>query len=281
MNTTGLRKILTTYKNNDYQIDKSLDMSELTAAMLREIGNVDPVLRDELIYLSFAQLIISDTYSDEILNELHHTCLDQNHLFYKIGETDTDSVFTRSFSSLIIAVLLHVNLEKGFLTEVEIADTSTLLVKYLSQEQDVRGMVPNKGWAHSVAHIADAIDELIKQPSLPTVNLEVIFHALLSKMAFHKEHFLYDEEERMAIPIVTMLQRGFDESIICEKVIKLTDDLKQDVSADNQSYYIYRANVKQFLSSLFFHLEMTEQARDVRDSIKQGLFQMNQPYYQM
>lgn len=58
MNTTELKEILTTYKNNDFQMDGSVNISEFTTVMLREIGNVDPVLRDELIYSSFSQMIL-------------------------------------------------------------------------------------------------------------------------------------------------------------------------------------------------------------------------------
>lgn len=281
MNTKELKETLLVYKNNDFKLDGSTNISELTAAMLREVGNVDPVLRDELIYSSFCQMVLQDCYSDEVLKDILETCLDEKHLFYEIDTVDEDSVFTRSFSSLIIAVILNVNLQRDFLTSDDIEKVYELLLKYLGQEQDVRGLVPEKGWAHSIAHVADALDELVKQPNLSAGDLKNVFVAILNKMAFNKGYLHYDEDERMVIAVVAMLKRGLYESMVCEKIAAIGSDVKQNFSTGEQSYFIYRANVKQFLSSLYFHLEMKGQNVEVRTSIKQALQEINQPYYQM
>lgn len=79
----------------------------LIDAMLAEIGSVDPELRDHLIYSSFAKLILNDYLNQSLMAHILDVCLDPFHLFYKLGETDTDSVFTRSFSALVIALLLE------------------------------------------------------------------------------------------------------------------------------------------------------------------------------
>ncbi|WP_404451389.1 DUF2785 domain-containing protein [Virgibacillus necropolis] len=281
MNTTELKETLMTYSGNDFQMDESNNISELTTAMLREIGNVDPKLRDELIYSSFCQMILQDFYSIEELKAILGTCLDDKHLLYRVGKAGDDSVFTRSFSTLIIAVILHVNLQKNFLTIDDIDEVYESLLKYLDQEQDVRGLVPEKGWAHSIAHVADALDELVKQPNLLNEKLESVFTAILNKMAFNKDHYHYDEDERMVIPVVAMLERGLSESMVCEKIAATGNDIKQNFSTGGQSYFIYRANVKQYLSSLYFHLEAKEQNVEVRTSIKQAIKEINQPYYQM
>lgn len=281
MNTIELKETLIKCKNNDFQLDEFVNLTELTTAMIREIGNVDPVLRDNLIYSSFCQMIVQGVYSHEELSTILKTCMDTEHLFFKIGEVETDSVFTRSFSSLIIGVILHVNLKKDFLTPDEIENIHTLLVKYLDQEQDIRGLVPEKGWAHSIAHVADALDELVKQPSLSTESVENVFTAILNKMTYDKSHFLYDEDERMVIPVMAMLKRGLDESVICERITELINDLKRNFSDGDQAYFVYRANAKQFLTSLFFHLDMKKQNSGIQNTIKQGMIEINQPYYQM
>ncbi|ASN06958.1 DUF2785 domain-containing protein [Virgibacillus necropolis] len=281
MNATELKETLMTYKNNNFQMDESISISELTTAMLREIGNVDPELRDELIYSSFSQLILEDSYSDGELKRILTTCMDTDHLFYKIGEIGKDSVFTRSFSSLIIAMILLVNLQKNFLASNDIEQISVSLLKYLDQEQDIRGLVHAKGWAHSIAHVADALDELVKQPNLSIENAENVFTAIFNKMAFNKDYFHYEEDERMANPVIAMLQRGFSESMVCEKIAELANELKQNFSTGDQAYFVYRANIKQFLRSLYFHLETIEKNVEVRNSIKQALEGINQPYYQM
>lgn len=281
MNTIELKETLMAYKNNDFEMNESINISKLTTAMLREIGNVDQELRDELIYSSFSQLILEDFYSDEELKDILTVCLDKDHLFYEVGEVEEDSVFTRSFSSLIIAMILLVNLQRNFLASTDIEVVSASLLKYLDQERDVRGLVHEKGWAHSIAHVADALDELVKQPNLSIENAENIFTAIFNKMAFNKDYFHYEEDERMVNPVIAMLQRGLNESMVCEKIAELATELKQKFSTGDQTYFIFRANVKQFLRSLYFHLETIEENTEIRNSIKQALKEINQPYYQM
>ena len=40
------------------------------------------------------------------------------------------------------------------------------LISYVNREKDVRGYVREKGWAHCMAHVADAFDELVKNTNL-------------------------------------------------------------------------------------------------------------------
>lgn len=88
---------------------------------------------------------------------------------------------------------------------------------------------------------------------------------------------MMDEDERMVIPVIAMLQRGLNESMVCRSY----HYIKKKFPTGDQSYFIYRANLKQFLGSLYFHLDHKEQNVETQDSIKQGLSEINQPYYQM
>ncbi|WP_430788280.1 DUF2785 domain-containing protein [Virgibacillus flavescens] len=281
MKTLELKDTLMAYKDNEYKLDDTIDLSELTQSMMREIGNLDSVLRDELIYSSFSQMILQGLYADKELENLLNQCLDYEHLFYEIGKTGDDSVFTRSFSLLIIAVILHVNLQKNFLSSADIEKVCQSLLKYLDAEQDTRGLVPGRGWAHSIAHVADALDELVKQPKLLPEKLEEIYSAILNKITISIECFTFDEDERLAIPVVSLLQKGLSEKIICEEIVSLGLEVKENSTAGDRSYFVYRANVKHFLSSLYFHLLAKEQNINVRKSIKQALMEFNQPFYQL
>jgi hypothetical protein len=49
------------------------------------------------------------------------------------------------------------------------------LIKYINLENDLRGYVPEKGSSHSIAHVADAFDELVKSPK---INREIYLELL-------------------------------------------------------------------------------------------------------
>lgn len=84
-------------------------------------------------------------------------CLDQQHLFYQLGEAKSDSVFTRSFSSLVIAAILGKDKDMKLLPEDVFLRVFISSHTYLRQENDTRGYVEGKGWAHSIAHGADLL----------------------------------------------------------------------------------------------------------------------------
>ncbi|WP_249649271.1 DUF2785 domain-containing protein, partial [Lysinibacillus sp. D4B2_S17] len=50
--------------------------------------------------------------------------------------------------------------------------------RYLLLEQDTRGFVPDKGWAHSIAQGADLASTTIKHPKFDLQYAPSILHAL-------------------------------------------------------------------------------------------------------
>ncbi|MEC5425466.1 DUF2785 domain-containing protein [Virgibacillus sp. C22-A2] len=278
MNTYKLRETLLSLREGDLELS-SVDISKLTNAMLDNIGHVDPVLRDKLIYSSFSKMIINNYYTDAQLKHYLDICLDSDHLFYKVGEVNKDSVFKRSFSSLIIAVILHVNLKKTFLTPEDLVKISDLLVLYIEQEQDVRGLVSEKGWAHSIAHIADALVELVRQEDFPLDKMGDIFLSIYNKMCFSEDYFQFEENERMVIPVDALLERGLNAAEICERIGQTGKDLREKFPIDSLPLLIYRSNIKQFLSSLYFHLESTNKYSTIANRIKKTMKEINEPYY--
>lgn len=96
-----------------YLGDKILELSkEVRQEMLTQIGNPDGFLRDELIYRSFGKMIVSNQLNPEEFQSLLEVVLQEDYLFYGIGESGTDSVFTRSFSALVIAAVIEYDIEK-------------------------------------------------------------------------------------------------------------------------------------------------------------------------
>ncbi|WP_047984668.1 DUF2785 domain-containing protein [Ornithinibacillus californiensis] len=281
MNVNELKATLKEFKEKNYQHPGIVNIQTLTNAMLEHVGNTDPELRDNLIYPSLTNLIINDIYPRPELNRILKVCLDDNHLFYKMGQDDEDAVFTRSFSSLIIAVLLFVNVQKSFITDEELDNVATKLVDYVKKEVDVRGFVEGKGWAHSIAHVADALDELAKQSQLKETRFQEIAHLILDKMCFEQDYYLFEEDERMVIPLVTMLHKGMDLSFLFDKINEISNDLQENYSKNSVRHFTQRTNIKQFLRSLLLHLEVTNQQKELQDHLREVLKSINQPYYNL
>nr|WP_242069344.1 DUF2785 domain-containing protein [Paenibacillus dendritiformis] len=86
-------------------------------------------------------------------------------MFYRIGSEGDSTVFTRSFSVLPIALILRRHRQKPFLDLAEFQQVKHSLISYVQEEKDLRGYVNEGGWAHSAAHAADALTELVRARS--------------------------------------------------------------------------------------------------------------------
>lgn len=248
-----LKSMLTDIKDGTVRLQE-LDEGRVIQSMLHHIGSTDAELRDQLIYTLFYRFIIEDEHlTNEQLTNLSNTTL-KYHLFHGIGETSSDTVFTRAFSTLLIALILYQDRQQGFLSETNLEMLKRKLLAYLDCEIDTRGYVPTKGWAHAIAHVADAFDELVLHPHLDETEFVEILEALWDKVMFPTV-YLHDEDERLLNPIFALLERGMDE----HEIIVLLDGLPAQLSAQKQQlepehYWHVVHNMKTFLKSFFVKL---------------------------
>lgn len=244
-----LKKILTDI-NSGNKTWQQEDQTQIVQSMMLHIGSLDSELRDDLIYGSFYDLILEKNLLEHsLLTELLDYSLN-NSLNKGIEESESDLVFTRTFTSLLIALILHRDNADDFLSEHKINDCKDQLLAYLSAETDVRGYVPGKGWAHSVAHMADAINKLVKNPKLNKDSYSEIISTLWNAVLQENYAFIHNEDERVLVPIFTMLEHGLEE----QEIIKLLEELPSALSIrkgqlDLQHHRILLFNCKSFLKS--------------------------------
>ncbi|ALL21022.1 DUF2785 domain-containing protein [Bacillus cereus group sp. TH43LC] len=250
-----LQQQLEEIRNNNYIIDDTLHIDPLSYSMLEHIGDTDSYLRDKLIYSTFYHLIKKDYLSHTQLQKLLLESIGEKYLLYKIHSDDEDAVFTRAFTTLLIALIIDADTNHNFLSQTDISNVKDQLILYMNNEHDFRGYVQNHGWAHSIAHASDTFEALVRSPKLETLHYEEILQTLLNKVCVHSIYYKYEEDERLVYPIVAMLQNGLKE----EALILALHDLVAQLPAKKQtlhieSYEFLYGNIKSFLRSLFFRL---------------------------
>lgn len=231
---------------------QQVDQTQLVQSMMLHIGSLDSELRDNLIYGSFYELIREKNLLEHsLLTELLEECL--NNLLCKgIEERESDLVFTRTFTSLLIALILYRDNVDDFLSEHKINECKDRVLAYLSAETDVRGYVPVKGWAHSIAHMADAIDELVKNPKLNKASYIEVVGTLFNAILQEDYAFIHNEDERILVPIFTMLEHGLEEQEITKLLQELPATLKEKKEQlDVQHHRILVFNCKSFVKSFY------------------------------
>ncbi len=252
------RDSLITYLNslreNKYKVSNRNDLKVYISLMLKYIGDKDSVLRDDLIYTTFNKWILKYKYfnENEMINILN-TLMDKEHLFFKIGHKNDDSVFTRSFSVLVICLILQRHRERAFLSENEFACVKNSLLNYFNDEKDLRGYVENFGWAHSVAHGADGFFEITLSKECNEELSINILDSVKNKLLNGYYIFCHEEDER----IVNVINVIYTRKLISRErfetwLIFITKCLD---SFTGYKKYVCKVNIKNFIRSLYFKVK--------------------------
>ncbi|TFB22807.1 DUF2785 domain-containing protein [Filobacillus milosensis] len=239
---------------------------ELTESMLNHIGSTDPELRDGLIYPQFVTFILENKYSKKEIENILDRCL---------NNLKSDNVYERSFSVLVIAVILH---QHQFNSQ-KLSTITTCLTLYITQETNIVGQVEDEGWVHSIAHGADAISEIAKQPHLTNNDLEKLFHVLNEKMHYDQGVFTADEDERVAVAVNTMLVNGLNNEVFIKAIQQVKTDLVNQMATGNQLYFNSRMNYKAFLRSLYFIKKEKDDHQELNQFIERTIIEISQIYY--
>jgi hypothetical protein len=253
---------LNSIRDNEYNIGEGESASAYADLMLKYIGDTDPELRDDLIYSTFCVWICEKKYFNE--KELRHmmkVLTDENHLYFGMGRDGDETVFTRTFSVLVIVLILSVHREMPIFGQNEFAEIKSSLLRYYENEKDLRGYVDGYGWAHGAAHGADAMDELLQCGGIDEAGCREILQAV-KKVLYNGKHLLYNEEdERMARAIF----RGIGMGLISRE---LMGDWLEDLTecrkwSGSRSRYIARVNAKSLVRCLYFKLMHEHREEDI------------------
>lgn len=184
--------------------DRPLD--DLTAELTGLLGSPDPGERDETAYTTLATWISRGVYDDLLLGLGDGMTAG---LSIGLGEAGTDTVFRRSFSALILAECLQRDLTVSALTPGKILEWGDRIATWYLRENDLRGFVPGKGWAHALAHGADAIGTLARSRSLGKPELTVLLDVLADRVLLNTSvPLVAGEPDRMAAAVMHVLRRG-------------------------------------------------------------------------
>ena len=268
-NMALLKEKLLEIKNNNYAVSRDISPFDFTLVMMKNIGSTDPELRDLLIHRVISKWIMNDVFSNEQLIELLNINMDNNHLFYKIGEQEDDSVFMRSFCVLNIGTIIYVHRNNRFLSEAAIKSVKENLIQYYSEERELRGHVDNKGWADSASHGADALDEVAQCDSLNHDDLVDILNAIKSKVCTNYYTYVDFEDERITTAVVSVINRNILEH---SEVIMWIKDFK-NIHKTGEYHVDFRIimNIRNFLRSLYFRLLGEENMQELIEAIKETL----------
>jgi hypothetical protein len=228
-------------------------LGDLTAELTRMLGDTDPETRDGTAYPTLATWIERGVY-DDLLSGLGDGMAAG--LAVGIGESGTDSVFRRSFSALILDSCITRDNERPLVPGSKILEWGDRIATWLLRERDTRGFVPTKGWAHTIAHGADALGSLAESPHCAAPELSVLLDVIADRLLTPTDQLLGSgEPDRLAVATIRILRRNVLSIEALEPwVARLAQAAGTMSSHDDRDPFLYGGNAQAFLRAL--HLQL-------------------------
>lgn len=244
---------------SDFALPEGYSAAQLTPELSSFLGSTDVEVRDPFGYTILTHWIVRDGhYSPDELRALRDEWT--ANLAKGAGEDGTDSVFLRSFSMLMLSVIVYRDNQESFLTAAEIRALVEKTLAYFAAEQDGRGFVPGKGWAHSVAHTADALKFLARNSSTDANDHRRMLNAIVDKLTLPILYtYVHSEDERLVLAVIDIFKRGTLEIADWESWLERFRAWRSGWEDGDFVPTIHTPwhNCKNFLRSLYFRLEFT------------------------
>lgn len=270
-----LHQQLEELQQNDYLYLHTVNLKELTSTMMQHIGTIDVYTREMLIYPCFQYFIQHNLLDIAQLEVLLASCLNPDYLYFEISSSQTDGIFTRSYTLALLALIIQYDTKHSLLPENQLVDALEKTLQYFKLERDYRVFVPDKGHTRHILHGSSALHALVQNPNILNIHYEKIIHCLLNK-AFHYQDIYYnDEDEYIITPLIAILQHEFPQaqflSILTKKIQRLSQ-VKERLTPTQ--FPVLYGNIKTFLRTLFFRAKKDMSLTNITNQIEKRLNQL-------
>lgn len=244
--------------------DRSL--GDLTAELTRMLGDTDPETRDGTAYPTLTTWIDRGVY-DDLLPGLGDGMAAG--LGVGLGERDTDSIFRRSFSALVLDRCIARDNQRPLVPGGKVLEWGDRIATWMLRERDLRAFVPGKGWAHAVAHGADALGTLAMSPHVATPELTVILDVIADRLLLPVDRlFTNGEPDRLALATIQVLRRNAVPLRVLEPwIARLAAAAGALSSYDDRDPYLRGGNAESFLRALHLQLALGPRPPEVRSDL--------------
>ena len=261
---------------DSFTVPESVTPDDLAPQLLKLLGSTDASVRENTMEIlwHWGQ---AGVFSDEALIEIGRQAA--ANLLIGLGEQGTDSVFLRAFSALVLRMVVDAEQRFGFgLAEgrARFLEPHQVLAWYESAlqcfggEMDHRGFTEHAGWAHSLAHLSDALCSFARSEHLDQRQLQAFLDVVADTLIRPAPtEFEFGEDTRLAHAVYHVLLRNLlDEAFLHAWVLRLAHTPAGEnwgsvfgLEHCDRNGVRARLNVNVFLRSLYFLLRLGLRSR--------------------
>ena len=265
---------------NKGTVPEGVSQVDLTTELLDYLHSPDPELRDEFGYQILAHWILSGDYDKQTLKSFLDRWLSD--LQTGLGEIGTDSVLTRSFSALMLSILVYYDIKQSWLSNEDYQRLYDGITTYFIAEQDLRGYDSDKGWHHAIAHTADVFKFLARNDKSNARHLQSILDTVATRLTQAQKHiYTHGEDERIALVILDVVKRDLLEDEVYKqwltKLVAVKEKLKPAITLDEEAFGAVQ-NVTHFLRALYFTLSKHQAESKRAGNLAYQIFEILQDF---
>lgn len=240
------------------KVPQDRSLVEMTEDLTRMLGDPDPEIRDGIAFPTMATWIDDGVYDDLLVGLGDGMC---HGLDIGLGELESDTVFRRSFSALILTECIDRTTKAALGGPNVVLRWGDKVMGWYSRERDLRGFVPGKGWAHAVAHGADALGALARSPVMGRLELTVILDVIADRLLTPTEaFFVAGEGDRLAFATMHLLRRDILGIDVLEPWVARLAAGAVGRGSIARNPYLVAGNVQGYLRSLHLQLALSPAA---------------------
>lgn len=238
-------------------------------------ASIDPVLRDECGYDILSAWTQKGLLEPRDLEALRAKLLPL--MTRDLGKAEDDSIFGRSFAALYLSIIAASDLETKSFSERALAEMVDVAERCLREENNLRGYVPRKGWAHATAHVADLLKFVARNPQLDTNQRASIVLAVAQRLRTEDIVFSWGEDSRLAATLLAVANRAdLDASIFKQWFSELKTENKalwQKLDIDPERFISVRnqANTLEHLAARIARQRQSNVSPALRDALNTTL----------
>jgi Protein of unknown function (DUF2785) len=237
-----------------HKVPSDRPLSELTTELTAMLGDPDPYTRVDLAYATLATWIDEGVY-DDLIQGLGDGMVAG--LVFGLGTTSSDTVFRRSYSARVLTECIRRDSVAHLLPPDTVLRWGDRLMSWFVRERDLRGYVPGKGWAHTMAHGADALQAIAASPGMGRLELTVILDVLADRLTEPTEfRILHGEDDRLAAATLTVLRRDLLASDVLDPWVNRLADSASALPTIVGDPYVVTGNVQSYLRALHLALAL-------------------------
>jgi hypothetical protein len=197
------RAELDALKAGGYEVADASRRQRLALDLVECLGAPDPTLRDGLAFEALARWMRADALTADtratLLARLQGDLADAS---------QAGPGFRAPFAALVLSEVARTDRIAAWMTPEQRAGLVVNAAAYVEGVRDYRGFDETEGWRHGVAHGSDLLMQLALNRALDGKQLDRILLAVASQVAPAGHFYIYGEPERLARPVIFVLQRG-------------------------------------------------------------------------